>query len=75
MLNPHFVAGEHGLFGGHKSADIRTFFSHKTVASSIKELSQNNESFLIDCVCVVCDRQLYLLLIFLDAFAHSFESF
>ena len=27
MLNPHFVAGEHGLFGGHKSEDIRTFFS------------------------------------------------
>ena len=26
MLNPHFVAGEHGLFGGHKSEDIRTFF-------------------------------------------------
>ena len=25
MLNPHFVAGEHGLFGGHKSEDIRTF--------------------------------------------------
>ena len=26
MLNPQFVAGEHGLFGGHKSEDIRTFF-------------------------------------------------
>ena len=26
MINPHFVAGEHGLFGGHKSEDIRTFF-------------------------------------------------
>ena len=25
MLNPHFVAGEHGLFGGHKSKDIHTF--------------------------------------------------
>ena len=25
MLNPHFVAEEHGLFGGHKSEDIRTF--------------------------------------------------
>ena len=25
ILNPHFVAGEHGLFGGHKSEDIRTF--------------------------------------------------
>ena len=22
---PQFVAGEHGLFGGHKSEDIRTF--------------------------------------------------
>ena len=27
MLNPQFVAGEHGLFGGHKSEDIRTFSS------------------------------------------------
>ena len=26
MLNPQFVAEEHGLFGGHKSEDIRTFF-------------------------------------------------
>merc|ERR1712235_57307 len=26
MLNPQFVAGEHGLFGGHKSEDIRTLF-------------------------------------------------
>ena len=25
MLNPQFVAGEHGLFGGHKSEDVRTF--------------------------------------------------
>ena len=25
MLNPHFVAWEHGLFGSHKSEDIRTF--------------------------------------------------
>ena len=25
MLNPHFVAGEHGLFGDHKSKDIWTF--------------------------------------------------
>ena len=25
MLNPQFVAGEHGLFWGHKSEDIRTF--------------------------------------------------
>ena len=28
MLNLHFVAGEHGLFGGHKSEDIRTIFHH-----------------------------------------------
>ena len=26
MLNPHFVAREQGLFGGHKLEDIRTFF-------------------------------------------------
>ena len=26
MLNPHFVAGQHGLFGGHESEDIRTIF-------------------------------------------------
>ena len=24
MLNPQFVAGEHGLFGGHESQDIQT---------------------------------------------------
>ena len=29
MLNPQFVAGEHGLFGGHKSEDIRSFFMLK----------------------------------------------
>ena len=29
MLNPQFVAGEHGLFGGHKSEDIRTFLKWK----------------------------------------------
>ena len=29
MLNPQFVAGEHGLFGGHKSEDIRTFLTTK----------------------------------------------
>ena len=27
MLIPHFVAGKHGFFGGHKSEDIRTFLS------------------------------------------------
>ena len=26
MLNPQFVAGEHGLFGGHESKDIQTIF-------------------------------------------------
>ena len=26
MLNPQFVAREHGLFGGHESEDIRTIF-------------------------------------------------
>ena len=35
MLNPLFVAGEHGLFGGHKSEDIRTFFSMATVLCSV----------------------------------------
>ena len=29
MLNPQFVAGKHGLFGGHKSEDIRTFLNTK----------------------------------------------
>ena len=28
MLNPHFVAGEHGLFGGHESEDIQTIFEN-----------------------------------------------
>ena len=27
MLNPQFVAGEHGLFGGHESEDIWTISS------------------------------------------------
>ena len=27
MLIPQFVAGEHGLFGGHESEDIQTFFT------------------------------------------------
>ena len=31
MLNPHFVAGEHGLFGGHKSENIRTFFEKQSI--------------------------------------------
>ena len=26
MLNPHFLAWEHRLFGSHKSEDIRIFF-------------------------------------------------
>ena len=26
MLNPQLVAGEHGLFGGNESEDIRTIF-------------------------------------------------
>ena len=26
VLNPHFVAEKQGLFGGHKSEDIQTFF-------------------------------------------------
>ena len=26
MLNPQIEAGEHGLFGGHESEDIRTIF-------------------------------------------------
>ena len=31
MLNPHFVAGEHGLFGGYKSENIRTFFEKQSI--------------------------------------------
>ena len=27
MINPQFVAGEHVLFGGHESEDIRTISS------------------------------------------------
>ena len=30
MLNPHFVAGEHGLFGAHESEDILTIFLFET---------------------------------------------
>ena len=28
MLNPHFVAGEQGFFGGHESKDIHTIFCY-----------------------------------------------
>ena len=31
MLIPQFVAGEHGLFGGHKSKDIRTIFYYISI--------------------------------------------
>ena len=49
MLIPHFVAGEHGLFGGHKSEDIRTFFSKKSTSyKSFFKLSDNV------CDCVIC---------------------
>ena len=34
MLNPQFVAGEHGLFGDHKSEDIRTFFSSSSLCDN-----------------------------------------
>ena len=27
MLNPQLIAGEHGLFGGHESKAIQTFFN------------------------------------------------
>ena len=35
MLNPQFVAEEHGLFGGHKSEDIRTFFEYISSFASL----------------------------------------
>ena len=50
MLNPQFVAGEHGLFGGHKSKDIRTFLNSFLVAAFfgflIIMLKLNRENFL-----------------------------
>ena len=48
MLNPHFVAGEHGLFGGHKSEDIRTFyfvFSNQEITRLIKAIHFNMHYF------------------------------
>ena len=45
MLNPQFVAREHGLFGGHKSEDIRTFFSY---AGELHQSTRNiTTSFLL----------------------------
>ena len=40
MLNPQFVAGEHGLFGGHKSEDIRTFLLMKR--GRVRDRPQND---------------------------------
>ena len=34
MLNPHFVAGETGLFGGHESEDIRTIFIFSPITTT-----------------------------------------
>ena len=41
MLNPQFVAGEHGLFGDHKSEDIQTFF---LINIGNKETKHNKKS-------------------------------
>ena len=35
MLNPQFVAGEHGLFEGHESEDIRTISSSLSTLTTI----------------------------------------
>ena len=46
MLNPQFVAGEHRLFGGHNSEDIRTFLElelfHLSLTTLIKLVSNLN---------------------------------
>ena len=42
MLNPQFVAGEHGLFGGHKSEDIRTFHVSNHVPSELFDFLKIN---------------------------------
>ena len=39
LVIPQFVAGEHGLFGGHKSEDIRTFYTLLFALSILKENS------------------------------------
>ena len=51
MLNPHFVAGEHGLFGGHKSEDIRTFF--KKMANWVIIIPPMMDNYVI----FSCDKQ------------------
>ena len=48
MFNPHFVAGEHGLFGGHKSEDIffSTMKNHVTINYSnliLFDIENNHE--------------------------------
>ena len=42
MLNPQFVAGEHGLFGGHKSEDTHSYCSEfgKNLPDRISENSR-----------------------------------
>ena len=54
MLNPQFVAGEHGLFGGHKSEDIRTFFEfslgNKTLLLTISLKGQNDKNRVVQSV-------------------------
>ena len=46
MLNPHFVAGEQGFFGGHKSEDIRTFFLKNEIHYNVNCLVVKSESFI-----------------------------
>ena len=49
MLNPHFIAGEHKLFGGYESEDIQTIsFLVVQIFTAIKIFKQLKFDFFID---------------------------
>ena len=60
MLNPHFVAGEHGLFGAHESEDIRTISIYPRInleENSFLKKGKKREMHLHKCPkCVRIDK-------------------
>ena len=48
MLNPHFIAGEHKLFGGYESEDIQTIsFLVVQIFTAIKIFKQLKFDFFL----------------------------
>ena len=60
MLNPHFVAGEHGLFGAHESEYIRTISIYPRInleENSFLKKGKKREMHLHKCPkCVRIDK-------------------